>query len=282
MTYVSASALRQAIEDRIRNSGTPDVGRLRRQLVFERILARLVANKPGAWILKGGVALELRMPTRARATRDLDLAITEEVADVEALVEIVVEALAQDPSGDRFEFSVEKRFELDPRQAGRRGWRLSVHADLDGRRFETIGIDVVVGTTELGRLERRRIVSSIALAGIEPFEADFVDLDHHFAEKLAAYTADHGDRENSRVKDLTDLVLFVETGLEPTRRLREVVDIVFAARGETPPVEILPPPNSWTAGYAAQAAEVRLSASTLPDAHRLVQEFWFASAEEIL
>lgn len=282
MSYESAGALRQAIEDRIRIAEGSDPGRTRRQLVFERVLARLSHNAPGTWILKGGVALELRLPARARATRDLDLALADKIADGETLAELVTNALSRDPFGDRFEFSVRRVRDLLPVEAGRSGWRLAIQADLDGRRFEAIGVDIVLGTTELGRVERRRVSSAIAFAGIAPVELDFVDLDHHFAEKLAAYMADHGERENTRVKDLTDMVLLIETGLEATRRLHGVADVVFAARGETPPAEIPSPPTSWTASYTAQASEIHLDASTLAEAHAVVQRFWFASAEDVL
>lgn len=282
MTYDTARALRQAIEDRIRSAQGLDVQRARRRIVFERVLARLVASAPDLWVLKGGFALEARMPDRARATRDIDLAVADELAATEALRDAVPEALAHDGAGDRFDFALATVRPLPALEAGRSGWRLSIQADLDGRRFETIAADVVARTTEAGRTERRRIPSALAFAGIPDVEIDVVDLDHHFAEKLAAYTADRGDRENTRVKDLTDLVLLVETGLESTRRLREVVDVVFAERNETAPVAVPMPPASWTASYSAQALAVRLEATTLPDAHRVVQQFWSATVEDVL
>jgi len=37
------------------------VSRLRKRIVFERLLARLVVHAPGEWVLKGGFALELRL-----------------------------------------------------------------------------------------------------------------------------------------------------------------------------------------------------------------------------
>ena len=62
-----------------------DLDRLRRRVVFERILARLATATGERWILKGGFALEVRLGDRARATRYLDVALgesTEDGADV--------------------------------------------------------------------------------------------------------------------------------------------------------------------------------------------------------
>jgi hypothetical protein len=49
------------------------ISRLRKRVVFERLLARLQAVAPGAWVLKGGFALELRLGGSARTTKDVDI-----------------------------------------------------------------------------------------------------------------------------------------------------------------------------------------------------------------
>jgi hypothetical protein len=61
------------------------VQRLRRRAVFERLLVRLDLTHPGVWVVKGGIALEVRMQERARSTRDLDLGIRQEETDGEIL-----------------------------------------------------------------------------------------------------------------------------------------------------------------------------------------------------
>lgn len=78
MPYDTPAALRQALEARLgqeaRDRGV-DLARLRRRVLFERILIRLDAADPGRWVLKGGMALEVRLGNRARSTRDLDLVL---------------------------------------------------------------------------------------------------------------------------------------------------------------------------------------------------------------
>lgn len=74
-----------------------DLERLRRRTVFERILVRLDASDPGRWIVKGGMAVEFRLGDRARATRDLDLAVTANVDEADDLRDLLIEALTTDP-----------------------------------------------------------------------------------------------------------------------------------------------------------------------------------------
>lgn len=61
MSYETAQALRMALEQRLlsRSQETNvSLDRLRRRVLFERIVSRLQAAEPGLWVLKGGMALE--------------------------------------------------------------------------------------------------------------------------------------------------------------------------------------------------------------------------------
>lgn len=76
MKYASSTAFRRALGDRLRaqslKTGLPLV-RLRKLVTFERLLARLIVEQPDSWILKGGLALQLRLGAKARTTKDVDL-----------------------------------------------------------------------------------------------------------------------------------------------------------------------------------------------------------------
>lgn len=79
--YRDAPALRRALETRLKQeSERTDLGRLRRRVVFERIAVRLGADSAQGWVLKGGAVLEFRLADRARATKDLDIAVRAEPA----------------------------------------------------------------------------------------------------------------------------------------------------------------------------------------------------------
>ena len=51
-----------------------DLQRVRRQVAFDRLLARLFSSTNPPWVLKGGYALELKFAT-ARTTKDIDLGL---------------------------------------------------------------------------------------------------------------------------------------------------------------------------------------------------------------
>ena len=65
--YATPAAFRRALEDRLQAIAKKegiDLQRLRRQVAFDRLLARLFPagdSKQLPWVLKGGYAMELRM-----------------------------------------------------------------------------------------------------------------------------------------------------------------------------------------------------------------------------
>ena len=78
--YATAGAFRTALEarlnERARRDGV-DLHRLRRQVAFDRLLARMFDPSKSVrdgWVLKGGYALEMRFHM-ARSTKDLDLTV---------------------------------------------------------------------------------------------------------------------------------------------------------------------------------------------------------------
>jgi len=79
--YQTAAALLAALNFRLLAEAEHrgiDVNRLRRQVAFERLLSRLsdpAAEAAGTWVLKGGLALELRLTNDCRSTKDVDLAV---------------------------------------------------------------------------------------------------------------------------------------------------------------------------------------------------------------
>lgn len=77
MRYANSVAFRAALEQRLLNRSREtgeSLVRLRKTVVFERLLARLVVVAPNRWVLKGALALDFRLGARARTTKDMDLA----------------------------------------------------------------------------------------------------------------------------------------------------------------------------------------------------------------
>lgn len=66
MKYARPSAFRQALLSRLlQMAGELDTPAeyLRKRVVFERLLARLLTIAPNRWVLKGALALDLRIGT---------------------------------------------------------------------------------------------------------------------------------------------------------------------------------------------------------------------------
>jgi hypothetical protein len=76
---------------------------------------------------------------------------------------------------------------------------------------------------------------------IVSFHLDIGMMEQQFAETLKAYTLPRTDRENSRVKDLVDMVLLLNRGIDPPG-LRETIRRTFDHRATHPMTSQIPPP----------------------------------------
>ncbi|HSV67183.1 MAG TPA: nucleotidyl transferase AbiEii/AbiGii toxin family protein [Mycobacteriales bacterium] len=280
--YRTTAAFRAGLEARLTTESADrglDVNRLRRQVAFERLLVRLAADQTAdTWVLKGGLALELRLAGQCRATRDLDLAIVGSV-DGDVVQRRLLDAVAEDVHGDRFNFLVAVPRPLAADLSGRPGWCFPVDVTLAGRTFVKVRLYVVARAEEIeGAVEQITFPSSLAFAGFPPsVTVSAIDLAQHAAEKLHALTREYGDRPNTRVKDLVDLVLLLEHNLLDSTDVATRVRTVFAARAthDIPP-EIPAPPAAWRADYAALVAGLDVEASTVDAAMTIVHPLWKA------
>ena len=273
MRYETAAAFRRALMDHLNNRARREsvpVGRLQKQLTFERFLARLFRGGGQRWVLKGGYALELRLPGHARATRDLDLNMPPPAA-VDLLEEL--QRAAEADVGDFFAFTVgapTSRGRLAGPPLG--GYRFGVEARLDGRRFDRFPLDVGQGDVTVRAPDRVRGQVDLTFAGLATPVFSVYPLEDHFAEKLHAYTT---PRENpSRVKDLVDMVLLIELGFGSTDLLRRSIAATFERYARhTLPTALPEPPPGWEETFAQLAAEVDLPVRELGEAHRRLGAF---------
>lgn len=278
MIYGSPQALRTALEHRLLATSR-EVGvaldRLRRRVLFERIVARLQVAEPGLWVLKGGMALEVRLSDAARLTKDIDVGLRDTVRTRADLHERLIDALTDDPFNDRFVFEVSEPAALREDGGGHLTWRAPVAAFLAGKPFGAIKLDVSPRAHELHATDRLPLPNSLDFAGIPTTEVEIVDVHRHAAEKFHAMTRDFGDRENSRVRDLLDLVLLIENELLRPGSVADSAREVWAERNGTEPPRRLPTlPASWPARYAQLAGDHDVEARTLTQAVALVQRLW--------
>lgn len=294
MRYATAGALRAAIDQRLVQQSTEsgvDIARLRRRVVFERLLVRFAAGqaweqtsgrstegipgKGGVWVLKGGAALEFRLADRARATKDVDVEMRHGELGHEEIRGLFVETLLVDPDGDFFTFRLDSFGPITVGNAPGPILRSKLDCRLDGRTFDRITVDMTMDEAAHHRIEPLRLPGLLGFADLSPATILAVDLDRHFAEKLHAMVRDYGGRPSSRVKDLADLVLLIDMGLEPTAELHAAATEVFAARdGTSAPSDIPDPPSTWAARFGELADELNLSAPAIGAAMDALRSFW--------
>jgi Nucleotidyl transferase AbiEii toxin, Type IV TA system len=277
--YATAGAFRNALEvrlnERARRDGV-DLHRLRRQVTFDRLLARMFDPSQPArdgWVLKGGYALEMRFHM-ARSTKDLDLTVRSVQGGVGDSISLRerLQLAASIELPDFLTFIVsEAMAELN--QAPEGGARFPVDARLDGRTFVKFHVDLGVGDEVLEPLESVEGEDWLGFAGIPAVVVPALSVEQHWAEKFHAYTRPR-ERPNSRVRDLVDLVLILEHEPPGTQRVNAAVDATFQRRGTHPVPDAVPePPSDWAKPFTALATDCGLE-DTLTTAHERVTAFW--------
>jgi predicted nucleotidyltransferase component of viral defense system len=267
--YKTAGAFRTALETRLQmraRAETTDLQRLRRQVAFDRFLARMFSKGPKAaypWLLKGGYAMELRMHA-ARTTKDIDLTLHDETRlskDPEKRREEVrgmLQEAAATRFEDYFEFLVREARE-DLEGAPERGSRYPVGAQMDGRDFARFHVDVGIGDEVLEPLEIVTGRDWLGFGGVAPPSFPVISAEQQFAEKLHAYSLPRGERVNTRTKDLIDMVLLIRSGKLDKKKTAGAVRATFAKRAtHAVPQELEPPPAAWGPVFGTLAKECGL------------------------
>ncbi len=196
--------------------------RLRRELAYRRLLARLAAAQPDGWYLKGGLALQLRLEP-SRATIDIDIGLVEGLGLAEAEAALR-EAVALD-LGDRFAFEADQS-----RQAGDdQALTIPITAYIGAARFEDFRVD----------LAPPRIGTPVESAELKFTALGIPELDEHppiaviglaqqIAEKTCAMFERRGNVHSSRARDLADIATIAQqiSGIDASA-------IIAALRSET-------------------------------------------------
>lgn len=274
--YTNPIGFKQALENRLKLRAQEigkDFGRVRQIAIFERFLARVVAHLGDRVVLKGGIALQIRVE-RARTTRDIDLRIS---GDPQSLLKGLRRAGQMDLDGDFLTFIVD----LDPTHPDIEGegvpyggLRFRVEAKLAGKVYGSrFGLDVGFGDVMTRPPEVLSAHNLFEFAGIPPVSVAAYAREVHVAEKLHAFTLPR-KRPNSRVKDLPDLALLATSGPFEHAALREAIHGTFAQRGSHDvPASVPSPPDFWNASYVVMVEENDLRWATLADLTVAVQAF---------
>ena len=274
--YASGIALRTSLEERLkrvsRDEGT-DLQRLRRQVAFDRFLARLFRGPNTNWVLKGGYAMELRFQT-ARTTKDLDFTVRIAPAGRDDVLLKQLQDMGAVDLGDFFAFRIgEAMMDLDGAPYG--GARYPVESIMGGRTFVKFHLDVGIGDVVLDPVEQAQMRDWLGFAGISPPAVSMIQREQQFAEKVHAYTLPRTAAPNSRVRDLVDLVLLIQSGTLELSHVVHALHATFDHRAtHSIPKALNPPPEEWSP-FARLAEECRLDLS-VSEAFSILAKFYAA------
>ncbi|MEO6594517.1 MAG: nucleotidyl transferase AbiEii/AbiGii toxin family protein [Planctomycetota bacterium] len=264
--YASPEAFKSAIEQRLRNLAARDgrdLTRLRQLLVFDRFLARVFQQFGDAMVLKGGLALEMRL-RRARTTRDVDL----RVASSTHLLQLL-QAAGRLELDDFLMFLIEPDAHYPDIEAEGLlygGRRFRAEARLAGKLYgQAFHVDVAIAEPFTGNPDRLSGQDWLGFVGQAPTEFLVYPRLTHLAEKLHAYSLPR-TRPNSRVRDLPDIALLAGIGPLDAGELRHAFADTFARRATHPlPTHIEDPPETWGSVYERIATVDELRWRTMAD-----------------
>ena len=265
------SGFRTSLLARLRNRAVSEglaVQRLQQRVAFERLLARLAPV--GDWVLKGGFALELRYGWTSRPTKDLDLRTS---AAIDASLERLRESVATSEIDDHFSFEF-GAIVVEMQGAPGETVRVPSTARVAGAVFaqfhiDLSGSDVIIGDTD-------ELVGSdlLSFAGIAPIRFPVYPLPQQLAEKLHAYTLPR-TAENTRVKDLVDLVSIAKSDHVSGPRLLASLRATFAERATHDiPAALSAPPASWDVAFRELSSATGLPVSSIEEGYKVAERFW--------
>ena len=275
--YATAAAFRVALEARLKILSTEegtDLQRLRRQVSFDRLLARFFAERNAPWLLKGGYAMELRLRT-ARTTKDIDISLPSGPAgELDGKILAHLQDSAGAAMGDYFTFVI-ARPRMDLKAAPQGGARYPVTASLAGRMFTKFHLDVGIGDAVTPPTEMIEGRDWLEFAGIASPKFMAISKEQQFAEKLHAYTLPREGVTNTRVKDLVDMILLIQMKAMEKRVLRQAIQTTFKLRDTHPvPAAVPEPLESWNTAFAAMSKECHLEIAS-GEAARMVGAYLF-------
>lgn len=211
------------------------------------------------FVVKGGVAMKLRLQLRARTTKDFDAAFR---GRAEEAIEKLDEAIAQPWN----EFRITR---LAPEQVGDTpAIRAVLKLTYKNRSWGTLPVELAPVEGDMGR-ERDRVPSTPldSLQLPKPDDVPCVSVRYQVAQKLHACTDRFETGENERYRDVMD-VLLLEHLLrgDGLQRAREACIDIFETRAKHgwPPKVVVS--DSWRAGFPKLAEDTGFEPADIDEA----------------
>lgn len=206
------------------------------------------------FIVKGGVALELRLRDRARATKDIDIVLRDTKADL-------ADTLEQALTGEAYQgFSFRRKGQALLLDNGAVNMEFAV--TYRGQPWTSISVDIAraeTGESEVEWVEAIALTDAFGVTG--PALLPCLPLRFHVAQKLHGVTLPpRPGKQNERFRDLVDLLLMETLITHDYAGLRDACELVFRSRRAHPwPPDLTAVPSHWTEPFAQLAVELELA-----------------------
>jgi hypothetical protein len=237
-------------------------------MIMAGVLDRATNADSPLFIVKGGVALELRLRDRARATKDIDIVLRNTTAD---LADSLEEALTGEPY-QGFSF----RRKGQPLLLDNGAVNMEFGVTYKGQPWTSVSVDIAraeAGEADVEWVDAIALTDALGVTG--PAQLPCLPLRFHVAQKLHGMTLPpRPGKQNERFRDLVDLVLMDAMITHDYAALREACELVFRNRNtHSWPPDLSTVPAHWAQPFARLAEELELVETDLEAALLRVRNF---------
>jgi len=236
-------------------------------MIMAGLLEHTSAEADGyRFTIKGGVALELRLRDRARATKDIDVVLHDADVDLARALERTL------TTGSYQGFAFRRKGEPLLLDNGTASMEFGI--TYRGGVWTTITVDIAraePGESEIELVPAIPLTEAFGVTG--PADLPCIPLRLHIAQKLHGMTLPpRPGKRNERFRDLVDLLLMEEL-VTDYAGLREACEAVFRNRDthHWPPLLEVPP--HWGEPFARLATDLDLPVTDAHAAMARVQAF---------
>ena len=237
-------------------------------MIMAGVLDRATSADSPLFIVKGGVALELRLRDRARATKDIDIVLPDTTADLS-------DSLEQALTGEPYQgFSFRRKGE--PLLLDNGAVNMEFGVTYKGQPWTSVTVDIAraeAGEADIEWVDAIALTDALGVTG--PAQLPCLPLPFHVAQKLHGMTLPpRPGKQNERFRDLVDLLLMDAMITHDYAALREACELVFRNRNTHAwPPDLATVPAHWAQPFARLAEELELVETDLETAILRVRKF---------
>lgn len=193
-------------------------------MIMAGVLERAADADAPTFIVKGGVALELRLRDRARATKDIDIVLRDPKGDL-------AEALERAMTGEAYQgFSFRRKGQ--PLLLDNGAVNIEIAVTYRGQPWTSVSVDIAraeAGESDVEWVDAIALTDDFGVTG--PTQLPCLPLRFHVAQKLHGMTLPpRPGKQNERFRDLIDLLLMETMISHDHGSLREACELVFRSR----------------------------------------------------